>query len=209
MAEFPALPLWTDALIGDTYHLTPAQFGAYMRLLIAAWRLPDCSLPNDDAVLGRYVGDTHNWHRLKHKVLPFFSIGSDGRLRQKKLTNQLTFLRQRKARSSAGGKAKALKTQQQRSAKRLLNERQKPASTPTPKEERKKEESKKEAINGNGFGGKRKPRHRQTSKEGRIWLDAGTDDFVSYAADYWEKHHAPVPLLWHDSGAWFNFQGES
>ena len=38
MAEFPCLPLWTDALLGDTYHLTPAQFGAYLRLLIAADR---------------------------------------------------------------------------------------------------------------------------------------------------------------------------
>ncbi len=57
MAEFPKLPLWTDALIGDTYHLTPAQFGAYLRLLIVAWRRKGCDLPNDDVELGRYVGD--------------------------------------------------------------------------------------------------------------------------------------------------------
>lgn len=32
MAEFPALPLWTDAYIGDTAHLTNEEHGVYLRL---------------------------------------------------------------------------------------------------------------------------------------------------------------------------------
>lgn len=86
------------------------------------------------------------------------------------------------------------------------------APTPTPnKKERKKEEvrKKKEATNGNLFGGKRKPRHRQTSKQGRVWLDVGTSEFADYERDYREKHHVPVPLFWHESGAWFNLLGEA
>lgn len=88
MAEYPALPLWTDALIGDTYHLTPAEFGAYLRLLIAAWRTPDCCLPNDDVALGRMVGDPKNWRRLRPVVMPFFTQREDGRWVQKRLQRE-------------------------------------------------------------------------------------------------------------------------
>lgn len=139
MAEFPALPLWTDALLGDTYQLTPAEFGAYLRLLIVAWRRPDCDLPNDDAFLGRSVGDPRGWHRLKHKVLSYFTMGSDGLLRQKRLTDERKYLVLRATRSAAGGRAKALKGRHQTSAKPLLNECQMSAPTPTPiKKESKK-----------------------------------------------------------------------
>jgi hypothetical protein len=43
MAEFPALPLWTDAYLGDTRHLSQSEHGAYLLLLITAWRTPNCS----------------------------------------------------------------------------------------------------------------------------------------------------------------------
>lgn len=49
MAEFPALPLWTDALVADTNHLGDDEFGRYMRLLILIWRSPECRIPNDKA----------------------------------------------------------------------------------------------------------------------------------------------------------------
>ena len=53
MAEFPALPLFTDALLGDTTHLDATEFGAYLLMLIVAWRSPDCALPDDDRYLAR------------------------------------------------------------------------------------------------------------------------------------------------------------
>ena len=122
MAKFPALPLWTDALIGDTFHLTPAQFGAYLRLLIVEWRTPDCSLPDDDGFLGRAVGDTKNWHRLKPVVMPYFTLGEDGRYRQKRLLDEHDSCSRYAARSSAGGTAKALRRLHRDSAKPVLNE---------------------------------------------------------------------------------------
>lgn len=53
MAEFPALPLFTDAFVADTEHLTDAEAGLYLRLLMTMWRHPQCRLPNDDFWLSR------------------------------------------------------------------------------------------------------------------------------------------------------------
>lgn len=47
MAEFPALPLFTDAITADCGHLTDEEFGRYMRLLILMWRSPQCRVPDD------------------------------------------------------------------------------------------------------------------------------------------------------------------
>jgi uncharacterized protein YdaU (DUF1376 family) len=53
MAQFPALPLWTDAYLADTGHLTDAEHGLYFQLLILLWRSPRCRIPNDDDWIGR------------------------------------------------------------------------------------------------------------------------------------------------------------
>lgn len=86
MAQFPALPLWTDALLGDTQHLSMGEFGAYILTLIVAWRDPDCSLPNDDLILARITRAGRHWARVKQNVLGFWTLGADNRLRQKRLS---------------------------------------------------------------------------------------------------------------------------
>src|SRR5262252_8436929 len=58
MAEFPALPLWTDAYLADTRHLNDTEHGRYLMLLMLMWRTPLCRLPNDDAWLGRKLAKT-------------------------------------------------------------------------------------------------------------------------------------------------------
>lgn len=95
MAEFPAMPLWTDALIADTVHLTPAEFGAYLLLLIAEWRAADCALDDDDVKLGRIVRDPKNWRRLRAAVMPFFTKREDGKLIQKRLVRERELARER------------------------------------------------------------------------------------------------------------------
>lgn len=119
MAEFPAIPFWTDAYIADTQHLTNEEHGVYVRLLMSAWRSPGCALPNDDKRLAIMVGVTmKKWAALKPTVMAFWTL-EDGLWRQKRLTREREFvLRQREQKRVAGkasAKSKLLKTPRQAS----------------------------------------------------------------------------------------------
>ena len=78
MADFPYLPLWTDAYLADTRHLSTEEHGAYLLLLMEAWRRPSCSLPDDDRMLARLTGLSEaEWARIKPVVMDFWTF--DGR----------------------------------------------------------------------------------------------------------------------------------
>jgi uncharacterized protein YdaU (DUF1376 family) len=89
MAQFPMLPLYTDAFIGDTTHLSTIEVGAYFLMLLAAWRSHDCALPNDDKSLRRITRMTgHSWAQSRATLLAFWTSGEDGRLHQKRLLQE-------------------------------------------------------------------------------------------------------------------------
>lgn len=78
MSSFPSLPLFTDAFIADTGHLSAQQTGAYMMLLMMAWRSPECRLPDDDDKLARWARvDRRTWLKIKPAVMEFWSL-ADG-----------------------------------------------------------------------------------------------------------------------------------
>ena len=58
MAQFPCLPLWTDAWVADTKHLSLAARGVYMDLLVLMWRTPYCHVPDDNGWLQVHLGIT-------------------------------------------------------------------------------------------------------------------------------------------------------
>lgn len=114
MAEFPAMPLWTDAYLGDTTHLTTIEHGAYFLLLVTMWRTGDCRLPDDDRLLARYTRSQSNqWRRLRPILEPFFVI-EGGCWRQRRLTDEREAVQRFRQRQSEKGKksgeARALKT---------------------------------------------------------------------------------------------------
>lgn len=75
MADFPCLPLWTDAYLADTQHLTTEEHGAYLLLLIQAWRSADCSIPDDDVLLARHAGlSAGKWKSAKPIVMAFWTL---------------------------------------------------------------------------------------------------------------------------------------
>ena len=58
MAQFPCLPMWTDAWVADTKHLTRTERGTYFDLLVLMWRTPGCKVPNDNDWLAKHLGMT-------------------------------------------------------------------------------------------------------------------------------------------------------
>lgn len=89
MAEFPALPLWTDAFLSDTMHLDATETGAYLLLLMTAWRRPNNDLPNDDVQLRRFARvSAKEWRTIKPRVLKFWSLTPEDTWRQKRLDKE-------------------------------------------------------------------------------------------------------------------------
>jgi uncharacterized protein YdaU (DUF1376 family) len=133
MAEFPALPFFTDAYLADTIHLTTTQHGAYLLLLMAAWRTNDCALPNDDEFLARITRmDKRTWATNRAAVLSFWVLGDDGKLRQGRLSDERKYVEVKRDRNSQAGKASALKRQSRGSTTVQPNGNINPTPTPTP-----------------------------------------------------------------------------
>ena len=86
MAEYPHMPLATDAYLGDTPHLTTLEHGAYFLLLVIAWRVRGVPcLPNDDVLLARYARlDPRTWRKIKPTIMAFWTLNADGTWTQKK-----------------------------------------------------------------------------------------------------------------------------
>jgi uncharacterized protein YdaU (DUF1376 family) len=110
MAQFPYLPLWTDAYFGDTRHLTTIQHGAYLLLLMVAWRTPDCSLEDDDIYLARCVSmHKSTWVTHKPTIMAFWSRNPEGRWQQKRLLAEWHKCREKSRNNSRAGQISALK----------------------------------------------------------------------------------------------------
>lgn len=150
MADFPALPLWTDAYIADTVHLTNEEHGVYLRLLMFAWRAPDCTLPDDDKRLALMVGvSPGKWEKIKPAVMAFWRL-KGGKWHQKRLLAERDYVEKSRAQKSAAGKAsakaKALKNNDEVSTavnQPLPTERQQPIPTPIKEKTEAKASSKK------------------------------------------------------------------
>mgnify|MGYP003441431306 len=106
MAEFPALPLWTDAYLGDTAHLTNEEHGVYLRLLMFAWRSPDCCLPDDDKRLAIMTGMSDKKWRAVRPVIAAFWIIENGAWTQKRLTKERDFVRGKSEKNRDAAKAR-------------------------------------------------------------------------------------------------------
>lgn len=132
MSEFPALPLWTDAYLGDTTHLTTIEHGAYLLLLMAMWRSKDCRLPSDDKSLARYCRlTTGQWQRIRPTIMDFFHEG-DGFITQGRLTDEYNLVRRRSLSASDSARARWRKNNDSADAVAMRSECEGNATTPTP-----------------------------------------------------------------------------
>lgn len=103
MAQLPVMPLYTDALIADTVHLTAAEFGAYVLLLVAMWRSGG-SLPDDEGTIKRIsrIRDNH-WDRSRDRIFALLSREA-GRITQKRLQAEFERSTERHERRAAAGR---------------------------------------------------------------------------------------------------------
>lgn len=84
MSKAPSMPMYWDAYLADTTHLTTEEHGAYLLLLAAMWRR-DGSVPNDDRDNARILGLTKaKWVKIKKRLEPFLII-TDDEISQKNL----------------------------------------------------------------------------------------------------------------------------
>lgn len=108
------MPVFTDALIGDTTHLSMEEFGAYCMILFVTWRNNGNPLPDDANRMSRIVrvSKTKWLTKLRPSILPFFEV-DDGYFRQKRLEKEwkliAVFAEKNRQNGSKGGRPKSLK----------------------------------------------------------------------------------------------------
>ncbi|MEP1495075.1 DUF1376 domain-containing protein [Pseudophaeobacter sp.] len=84
MSKAPSMPMYWDAYLADTTHLTTEEHGAYMLLLGAMWRRNGW-VPDDDRDNARILGLTvGKWRKIKARLSDFLMF-QGGEISQKKL----------------------------------------------------------------------------------------------------------------------------
>jgi uncharacterized protein YdaU (DUF1376 family) len=117
MSDIPAMPVFTDALIAATTHLSAEEYGAYVRILIATWEKGCRWFPDIDRVMARVTGvPARRWRLVVRPVLVDFFDLSGGFFVQKRVKTEWDFVtRDRNQKVQAGiasAEAKRLKKQQ-------------------------------------------------------------------------------------------------
>ena len=99
------MPVFTDALIGDTLHLSAEEFGAYCLILFATWRNNGRALPDDDRKLARICRtNIMRWRKsLRPKLVGFFNL-EDGFWHQKRLEKEWSLVHKKIQNATEVGK---------------------------------------------------------------------------------------------------------
>ena len=140
MAEFPALPLWTDAFDSDTHHLDFEEIGVYIRLLVLLWRTPECRVPNDPSWICRRLGvDEDRFAELIDPIIKEFMHSDGNWLMQKRLGDEFNYLRRRSTTNRENAKSR-WDNKKHRSKRDATRTQVAYAPTPTPTPQIKKGE---------------------------------------------------------------------
>lgn len=141
MSTFPHLPLFTDAFIADTGHLNAQETGAYLMLLMVAWRSPECRLPDNDDKLARWARvDRRTWIRIKPTVMEFWTL-AEGIWTQKRLSKERDIVSKRadvaRRNGEQGGRPKSLENNEAANpaGSPRVTQKKAPIPIPIPKEE--------------------------------------------------------------------------
>jgi uncharacterized protein YdaU (DUF1376 family) len=106
MAELPFFPLATDAYLADCAHLSDAEHGRYLLLLMALWRAPNQRLPNDDEWLARRFA--RSAERIASEIRPLikeFCKCTGNWITQKRLSKEFDYVMSSRKKQSARAKS--------------------------------------------------------------------------------------------------------
>ena len=102
MSSAPAMPIFPDAYLADTTHLTTLEHGVYFLLLMAMWRRGGF-VPNDDKDLARIVGlELSAWRKMKKRLAQFLTIEGDT-ITQKRLQKEWQYVTEKRNKNAANG----------------------------------------------------------------------------------------------------------
>lgn len=97
------MPLWVGDYLSDTQHLTAAEHGAYMLLIMAYWQRGK-ALPDDGERLALIARMTPTeWAKSEPTLREFFTV-ADGEWRHSRIEAELTKVRDKSAKASASAK---------------------------------------------------------------------------------------------------------
>lgn len=137
--SLPYFNLYPRDFEADTSHLSLEEDGAYNRLLRLCWMTPGCSLPDDDAwIMRRLRVDKDTYDRVVRVVISEFFIRKNGRVSNARIAREFeqssAAHEKRVFAGKSGGKAKALKTNNNKpgNAKAMLKQ---PEPEPEPYKE--------------------------------------------------------------------------
>jgi uncharacterized protein YdaU (DUF1376 family) len=120
MSKTPFMQLWVGDFLGDTLHLSQAEVGQYLLLMMAMWRNGG-SLPGDTKKLKRIARGA-----VSEAVMAFFDDDSQGGITQFRLQKELQRTQKiqdsYRARANKGNEAKALKNNKAPHAQRTPSE---------------------------------------------------------------------------------------
>lgn len=110
MSSRPYFKFWHGDFLADTTHLSAAETGAYVMLLVSAWRTKTCGLPDNDRDLSRWARcSAKEWAKIKPRVMPFWTMCPDGLWRQRRLLEEFVLVSQKGLVRSAARMGKSLK----------------------------------------------------------------------------------------------------
>jgi uncharacterized protein YdaU (DUF1376 family) len=105
--DYPSMPIWIDAYISDTAHLTYEEHGVYLKLLMTIWRSPGCRIPNDRKWIERHMLVTPEFYdQTVAPLIKEFCQTTGNYVSQKRLKKARDYVSDRCKKQSARAKSR-------------------------------------------------------------------------------------------------------
>lgn len=127
MSQLPALPLWIDAWVADTAHLSRAERGLYHDLIVLMWKTPGCRVPNDLAWIARKLRCSAEEVAVLEVIIAEFCQSSGNWITQKRLQKEFDYVCSKSKKQSGRAKSRWEK-------EKVACHGNAPTPTPTPTE---------------------------------------------------------------------------